>query len=178
MTTIGEIKHGTEIGYSTENLRIWAACCKCGKERWVILKYNKPVSQYCKTCNHGRRGKHPANWKGGRIKITGGYVAVKLYTDDFFFPMAKNDGYVAEHRLVMAKHIKRCLLSWEVVHHKNGIKDDNRLENLELIPHLRYHLVDAQLKSQVAMLEKRVTLLEAENALLKKQIEYQQGSFF
>lgn len=74
-------------------------------------------------------GKRSCNWKGGRRIDKFGYVLIWKPKH----PNAKIAGYIHEHRLVMSEFLKRPLHKWEYVHHINGIKTDNRVENLELM---------------------------------------------
>ena len=68
-------------------------------------------------------------WKGGRTKKKSGYIRVMCPDHPRSCPV----GYVYEHTLVAEKMLGRSLLSGEVVHHKNHVKDDNRPENLEVL---------------------------------------------
>ena len=73
-------------------------------------------------------------WKGGRFETTDGYVSVWVGVG---YPGALSNGYMPEHRKVMADHLGRPLRKDESVHHINGNRQDNRLENLQL--RTRFH---------------------------------------
>jgi len=79
--------------------------------------------------NHSPRGDRNPNWKGGKRLDKDGYVLI----NSPYHPLASADGYVREHRLVLEKHLFRFLLPEEIVHHENGKKEDNRVENLRLM---------------------------------------------
>lgn len=71
-------------------------------------------------------GENHWNWKGGKSKSERGYIIIKIKHPNSVA------GYYPEHRLVMEKHIGRFLRTDEIVHHINGNKLDNRIENLQL----------------------------------------------
>jgi len=83
-------------------------------------------------------GKFHPNWKGGRRKTIHGYI--EIYCPRH--PHCTTRKCILEHRLVMEINLGRYLGLDEIVHHKNGIKDDNRIENLEIMTngeHVRMH---------------------------------------
>ena len=77
------------------------------------------------TINIGKVGTKATAWKGGLRRTNQGYIMIR----NPYQPT----GYVMRHRLIMEELLGRRLLSTEVVHHINGIKDDNRIENLVLM---------------------------------------------
>lgn len=93
-----------------------------------------------------RRGHHPKPqkrgaahplWKGGRFKNTDGYIVLRIPPEHPFAGMGYYVGsetlrQVLEHRLVMAEYLGRFLERHEHVHHINGDRSDNRIENLQL----------------------------------------------
>ena len=129
-------------------------CPVCGGERYKRYDPYKYPDKKVKCLRCAKLG----NRAGSKIEHSSwidknGYRVVWISKDDFFFPMARkapsgNFGYIREHRLVMAKHLGRCLQSWEKVHHKglrySGIenKSDNLIDNLEMSTagsHIREH---------------------------------------
>lgn len=80
------------------------------------------------------------HWKGGRTIDKNGYVLVHRPGH----PNASKSGYIREHRLVVSESIGRPLRPGEVVHHIDGDRSNNRIENLRLFSknsdHLRHEL--------------------------------------
>lgn len=103
----------------------------------------------------GHKGpKNPA-WKGGVTfkRNKGNYIGPKyVQCPPEFSAMARSDGYVMEHRLIVAKRIGRCLFRWEVVHHRDHNTRNNADENLELFASNGLHKrVEAQRRRESAL---------------------------
>ncbi len=108
---------------------------------------------------YGLRGEKSFNWKGGRCKTAPGYVLV--YAPEH--PRARSAGdrkhYVLEHILVWEQANGRQLPENHVIHHLNGIKDDNRPSNLVAILRSAHRT-----NTRLVLKEKRIRELEAELA--------------
>ena len=114
----------------------WNCKCTCGNQ--AVVRAGKLKSGHTKSCGclkieasraiGSRIGSKASAWKGGRGKDKDGYVTI--YTG----PRSRSTFSLRprEHRSVMEQAIGRPLFDGETVHHKNGDRSDNRLENLEL----------------------------------------------
>ena len=137
------------------------ALCKtyCAKHYWRFSKTGNPLKtpkdrprgkrNICKIkgCigvveGYGYCRKHYKRFKkyGNPLKTKRPNLGTGRYTKEGYvlvrkpdWPTVRKDGYILEHRLVMEKKLSRSLKSNEIVHHKNGIRNDNREENLEVM---------------------------------------------
>jgi hypothetical protein len=170
MAQVGDIAMGYNVGLKDGHSHMLCACLDCGKERWVRLKGGKADYLRCKRC--ARVGERSNFWKGGIAD--GGYKLVNLSKNDFFHPMQPKGSRVLEHRLVMAKHLGRNLHTWELVHHKNHIRADNRIENLQLVSsekHWQITLLENKINKLLngqEELKREIRLLRLENKQLKE----------
>ena len=171
MPELGEIRKATELGFRGRTKRIWAPCKICGRARWVSLCGGNPESSKCKSCaskqRRHRRGEECPIWKGGRQQTKEGYIQVWVAPDDFFASMRNKNGYVMEHRLIMAKRLRRCLHSWEIVHHKDHIRDHNEDSNLELIQEMQHR--------QLTIIQTKLDKLLAQNEELQRSLDCSDG---
>jgi hypothetical protein len=124
------------------------------------------IKHYCKDCKINEICYQTWKYGGGKCwycasaqrrtnrRISQGYVY--LYTPNH--PNKTKEGHVLEHRLVMEKKLGRYLKSKEIVHHLNGIRNDNRPENLILTnkgEHEHYTFIK-QLQKRILKLENRI----------------------
>ena len=128
--------------------------------REIGIRYNAPgqsVSHQLRKLNIPRRnhsdsvsGERHYNWKGGRWKTKAGYIMVRAVGH----PCQDRRGYVMEHRLIVEGKIGRFLKSSEIVHHFNGIYDDNRLENLIVFSKKTHDNLIPALQKRIRQLER------------------------
>lgn len=134
----------TAIGHS---VAFRVTCGMCHRDRWVTrisMLHIQTFTGLCRSCCHKIMTPPPAKpgYKRGytRTVTSEGYITLviaSLPKSDQLLCVGMEQkhggsGRVLEHRLVMARSLNKPLEKNEVVHHKNGDKTDNRIENLEL----------------------------------------------
>ena len=154
-----------------------------------MLVKKEPRDKRCYKCaSVMRRVVNRPDWESKKAIDKDGYIRIRLLPNDFFYPTARKNGWILEHRLVMAKYLGRNLHSWEIVHHKGirylGIENrqDNLEDNLALSSSLGEHIADhskgykdGYQKGLLDGRTKQVEELKQEIRLLQWHVKQMQG---
>ena len=115
-------------------------CPICGSTKDIITYPYAKFRGYCRKCMYESR--EGTRYKGDEI---GTHIGYDGYVYLFGKPLRKHPKYgsagVPEHVYVMENHLGRILGKDEVVHHINGIKTDNRIENLMVLTVTEHHII-------------------------------------
>jgi len=143
-------------------------CEQCGKEFKYHFQKGKRRKFCTPECNHEHSNQFGREDKRRQKVHRNKHGYVYVYSPEHPSVQGKPYRYVAEHRLVMEQVLGRYLLPGENVHHKNGIRNDNGPENLELWTRPQPYgqratdvLQHETMQSQVSSLNKRIDELEA-----------------
>jgi len=121
-------EHVPNVARSYEPSSRHLRCPACRSRDWCACGETKQGrSATCARCRTVA-GASNGHWRGGRTRHKAGYIMVWAPGH----PRAGKGQYVFEHILVMEQVLGRHLLAQETVHHRNGVREDNRPENLEL----------------------------------------------
>lgn len=139
MTISQIIKTSKELGRKGNRKYISKQCVKCKQDRWIEIHREK-ASGYTGLCSKCfiAKGADNSMWKGGRT-IVKGYVRILHKKHS----LAIKSGYILEHRLIASQKYGVEAVKNMIVHHKDGNKLNNKIENLEIVSrsgHPRLHL--------------------------------------
>ena len=110
------------------------------KENAIIVDNSRKVyslrfcKKHCGLKFKGKRKKTKKKKSGLKSlnKIQTMEIGTRYVNKDGYVNIKTENGIIAEHTLIMQQKLGRSLYKWESVHHKNGIRDDNSPDNLEL----------------------------------------------
>ncbi len=134
----GDLRVGDTL---VTNGNVEVACVSCGATRQVkdssAYSAKKARCGACRYAEQAKRmsGKNNPAWKGGRYIDSDGYVMVYMPEHH----RARQSGHVCEHILVAEQTVGHPVTSEYHVHHINGVKGDNRPENLEVLLAADHH---------------------------------------
>lgn len=173
MPEIGEIIPGSK----TIRRKIWLICPECNSGHWANLSnYLNSGNRPCRICHNKRvstKCRVRKDYEPGKTLRRQGYIFVRLDVNDPYHSMAEASHFVAEHRLVMAKYLGRVLTRDEIVHHINGKRDDNALDNLRIVSRAE-HLVtgELELRKTVRLLQWQIKQLQSEIREIREALQW------